>query len=99
MGDLLQSRKREEAAGALDGVNGPENTGQKGSIFRTQFQLNQILIQAREIFMAFNEELTNYVLIVLHALFLQRTRMIRRHLGVPHLRLFLTPSRNKWPIQ
>ena len=50
MGDLLQSRKREEAARALDGVNGAEDAGQQRRILRVLLEFDKLLIQAREVF-------------------------------------------------
>ena len=51
MGDPLQRRKREEAARALDGVNGAEDAGQQRRVLRVLLQLDELLIQAREVLM------------------------------------------------
>ena len=51
MGNPLQRCKCEEAARALDGVNGAEDAGQQGRLLRVFFQFNEFLIQAREVLM------------------------------------------------
>ena len=66
MGDPLQRRKREEAARALDGVNGAEDAGQQRRVLRALLQFYEFLIQAREVLMTLDKEFTNHILI-LHA--------------------------------
>ena len=77
MGDLLQRRKREETARALDGVNGAENARQQRRVLRVLLQFNEFLIQAREILMTLHQKFTNHFLI-LHALVLHGARRFRR---------------------
>ena len=77
MGDLFQSRECEETTGALDGVDRAENACQTTGVIWAYLQLDQILIQAREILMAFDHKLTNDILIILHALVLHGARRVR----------------------
>ena len=79
MRDPLQRRKREEAARALDGVNGAENACQQGPVFRVLLELDKLLIQLREVFVTLDQKFVNHVLI-LHSLVLharQKTVLCR----------------------
>jgi hypothetical protein len=67
--DPLQSGKSQEAASALNGVNGSEDASQKTHILRVLFQLDQILIETREVFMTLDQELSNGFLIFQESVF------------------------------
>ena len=95
MGDRFQGRKCEETAGPLDGVNSAEDACQQIGILRALLKFDKLLIQTREVLMAFNEEFPNYVLI-LHAPFLLRNRRRGLHHSPQHVlhceRLLITIS-------
>ncbi len=66
--DSLQGGKREEAAGALDRVNGAEDACQQLRILGVLLEFDEFLIQTREVFMTLDQEFTNHILI-LHTMF------------------------------
>ena len=57
--DLFQCGERQEATGPLDRVNRAEDTPQQARIPRVLFKFDEILIQAREVFVAFDQKLAN----------------------------------------
>ncbi len=63
MRDRFQNRKCQEAARSLDGVNGAKNAPQQIRIVRVFLQFDQILIQAREVFVTLDQKFTNRFLI------------------------------------
>ena len=75
MGDRLQSRKRQEAAGALDGVNGTEDACQQRLILGVLLELDEFLIQAREVLVTLDQEFANHFLI-LHGRVLHRATQL-----------------------
>ena len=63
MRDFLQRRKREETTGALNGVNRAEDAREQRRILRVLLQLDEFLIQRREILVTLDQKFANHILI------------------------------------
>ena len=91
---LSRVENAKKAARALDGVNGAEDAGQQRRILGVLFEFDEFLIQAREVLMTLDKELTNHFLI-LHALVLHGPHNgLRRYLSAPAPCFFSTLSRS-----
>ena len=81
MGDGLQFAKAQKTAGAFNRMDGAENARQQLRVFGALFQLNHFLIQTGQVFIAFNQEFVNDLLVV-HCLTLHPTppcALLRAH--------------------
>jgi hypothetical protein len=65
--DLFKRGKTEKTASTLNSVYGSEDARQKRRVRGVLFQFDEFPIQTGEVFMALNEELANYIL-VLHSM-------------------------------
>jgi hypothetical protein len=61
VGHPLETTQADEAAGALDGVDGPEDAIQQRGIFRVLLERYEIVVELGEIFVAFGEKIPKQV--------------------------------------
>ena len=64
MSDGFQLAKAQKAAGTLYGVNRAENACQQPGIFGALFQLDHLLVQTGQVFVALNQEFVDDLLVV-----------------------------------
>ncbi len=66
VGNGFQTGEGEESAGALDGVKRAEDAGQAVAVPRLLLQDHQIAVELIQVLLAFDEELTDDVVLVVH---------------------------------